>query len=130
MSCFLRLKASNQWSLTPSSVRVAWRNAFTHNRYIEQKKTMLHSTKRNKNDKTLLDSSAKLMGRLLLNSLESLALENNLSRSQYGFQKRKGTIDQCLNLNLLIAKYTAGKGAQLYMAFMDLSAAFDLHTKL
>lgn len=33
--------------------------------------------------------------------------------------------DQCLNLNLIIAKYTAANNGHLYLAFMDLSAAFD-----
>ena len=42
---------------------------------------------------------------------------------QYGFRRGMGTIDQCLNL--LIGKYTKAKGEGLYLAFMDLSAAFD-----
>lgn len=75
---------------------------------------------------SLLDSTAKLMCRLLLNRLEDWAKDKNLIiQSQYGFRKGKGTVDQCLNLYLIIGKYTAAKNGHLYLAFMDLTSAFD-----
>lgn len=41
-------------------------------------------------------------------------------------------MDQCFNLALTIEKYTTIKDGKLYMAFMDLSTAFDcvVHDKL
>lgn len=44
---------------------------------------------------------------------------------QYGFRPGKSTTDQCLNLYLLVAKYTVASNESVYLAFMDLTAAFD-----
>lgn len=50
---------------------------------------------------------------------------NVLSNLQYGFRKGRGTLDQCLNLHLLVRKYIIAKKGTLHLAFMDLSSAFD-----
>lgn len=82
---------------------------------------------------SLLDSTSKVMGRMMLARLERWTQENNiLSIAQYGFRRGIGTIEQCLNLELLIGKYTLARDGFLRLCFVDLSSAFDLvnHSKL
>lgn len=37
-----------------------------------------------------------------------------------------GTVELCVNLELLIGKYTIAKEGQLHLCFVDLTSAFDL----
>ena len=75
---------------------------------------------------SLIDTVTKVIGRILLTRLRSWAEEwGGISRFQYGFRPGLGTVDQCLNLNLIINKYTLDKEGSLHLAFMDLSSAFD-----
>lgn len=73
---------------------------------------------------SLIDSAVKVLGRVVLSKLTDWLTETNiLSNLQYAFRKGRGTTDQCLNLHQLAGKYT--KKGTLYLAFMDLSSAFD-----
>lgn len=45
---------------------------------------------------------------------------------QFGFIKGIGSFEQCVNLDLLVGKYTLAKSGALYLCFTDLSSAFDL----
>ena len=59
---------------------------------------------------SLVDGEVKVMGRVILNRLQSWADEHDiLTDVQYGFRKGRGTIEQCLNLQLVIGKYTVGE---------------------
>lgn len=49
-----------------------------------------------------------------------------ISDLQCGFRQGKKTLDQYLNLHLVIVKYTVAKGGVIHLAFMDLTSAFDL----
>ena len=82
---------------------------------------------------SLPDSFLKIVGRMILARLEGWAEQNQIMGNvQYGFRKGIGTVEQCLNLSLTIGKYTIAKPGRLYLAFMDLSCAFDSvsHAKL
>ena len=75
---------------------------------------------------SLMDTSVKILWRVIFHRIRSWARENNiLHPCQYGFREKLGTIEQCLNLHLITAKYTHVKQTPLYLAFMDLSTAFD-----
>ena len=68
----------------------------------------------------------KVLGQVLLARLEIWAADNDiLSPFQYGFRPGLSTVDQGLNLSLIIDKYTRAKDESLYLGFMDLSSAFD-----
>lgn len=75
---------------------------------------------------SLLDSLVKVAGRVILNRLQMWA-ENAgvISELQYGFRQGLGTVEQSLNLCLLLGKYTQAKKGSLYLCFVDLSSAFD-----
>lgn len=82
---------------------------------------------------SLLDSVAKVVGRIILECIQLWAEENNiLSDLQYGFREGVGTVEQSLNLAIFMGKYTRAKKGNLYLSFVDLSAAFDCvrHSKL
>lgn len=73
------------------------------------------------------------MGRIMLGMLENWATENNsLTEAQYGFRRGIGMVEQCVNLELLIEKYTLAKERVLHLCFVDLTSALDLvnHAKL
>lgn len=55
-----------------------------------------------------------------------------LTDAQYGFRRDLGTMEQCINLHLLLSKCTLVKKGHIYLCFADLSSAFNLvnHTKL
>lgn len=75
---------------------------------------------------SLIDSSCKIMGQIILERLEDWMAENGkFSNIQYGFRKGLGTVEQCLNLHLVIGKYTMVKPGTLYLVFMDLTSDFD-----
>lgn len=76
---------------------------------------------------SLLDSAAKILGKVVLACLtEWLDGADVVSDLQYGFRQGKGTIGQCLNLHLVIGKYTVARRGDLHLAFMVLTSAFDL----
>lgn len=65
---------------------------------------------------SLLDALMKVAGRIILNRIKGWAEDNNVITSlQYGFRPGKGTIEQSLNLSLLIAKYTQAKNESLHV---------------
>lgn len=75
---------------------------------------------------SLIDVSAKVLGRAVLNRLTEWAEEKKiLVDVQYGFREGRSTTDQCLNLYLLTSKYISASDESVYLGFMDLSAAFD-----
>lgn len=75
---------------------------------------------------SLLDSVVKVVGGMVLERLRSWAKANKiLTDIQYGFRSGCSTHAQCLNLYMIIGKYTMARQGTIYMAFMDLSSAFD-----
>ena len=82
---------------------------------------------------SLIDSLVKILGRVLLERLETWVKDTQTpNHIQYVFRKGVGTTEQCLNLTLLVEKYTVAKGEALHLVFMDLSSAVDSvsHSKL
>lgn len=82
---------------------------------------------------SLLDAFMKVAGRVILNKLQVWIEEKDiLSKFQYGFRAGLGTIEQGLNLSLIIEKYVVAKEGNLFLTFVDLSSAFDcvIHAKL
>lgn len=82
---------------------------------------------------SLLDSLVKIAGRVILKRLQDWAeTQNILLDLQHGFRPGIGTIEQSLNLNMLIGKYVHAKKGNLYLAFVGLTSAFDcvIHSKL
>ena len=72
---------------------------------------------------SLLDTSIKILRRIIFKRIRLWATEHNiLNSAQYGFCE---TMEQCLNLYLLVQKYTRLKKVPIYLGFMDLSTAFD-----
>lgn len=75
---------------------------------------------------SLLDSVVKVVGHVILGKLSSWVEESKLlSDVQYGFRPGRSTVAQCLNLSLILSKYTVARSGTVYLAFMDLSSAFD-----
>lgn len=82
---------------------------------------------------SLLDSFLKVAGRIILNRLQSWAEDLGIiTELQYGFRQGLGTIEQGLNLNLIWGKCMQAKCGNLFLAFVNLSSAFDCvsHSKL
>ena len=53
----------------------------------------------------LLDSLVKVLWRVLLSRMEDWATHNGRAEGiQYGFRRGVGTVEQCLNLSLLLEK--------------------------
>lgn len=68
-----------------------------------------------------------MIGRVILHRLTQWSMEQNiLSDIQYGFHAGRGTVEQNLNLHLIINKYVQAKKGSLHLSFMGLSSAFDL----
>lgn len=75
---------------------------------------------------SLIDNTLKILGRVFFNKIRSLAEEERvLNRCQLSFRSNLRTVEQCLNLNLIIGKYTIARHSPIYLAFMDLTSAFD-----
>ncbi|KAJ1162049.1 hypothetical protein NDU88_002528 [Pleurodeles waltl] len=63
--------------------------------------------------------------------MQTWSNENNvLSDLQFRFRSGLGTVEECLNLSLLINKYTITKEDKMYAAFMDMSLAFNSINRL
>lgn len=75
---------------------------------------------------SLLSSIGKLYSKHLLTHLVNWAKENNLpGTEQIGFRPGSTTLDHALTLAFLVKKYSIHFHGHLYVAFIDLRAAFD-----
>lgn len=75
---------------------------------------------------SLIDATAKLLGRVVLARLETWATDTGvMARTQYGCRRGMGGTEQCLNLSLIMGKYMKARRGSIHLAFMDLSSAFD-----
>ena len=76
---------------------------------------------------SLLDILQKNFARLVLGRFEHWIDTNDiLTHLQAGFRCHIRTVDQVFRLLVIIWKYINIKGEHLYIAFLDLRAAFDL----
>lgn len=74
----------------------------------------------------LLDVGYKILTNIMAERLNKWVEEEGIIReSQAGFRKGRGTRDHIFVLNTLINKQLKIKGGKLYVAFVDLKAAFD-----
>lgn len=74
----------------------------------------------------LLDVLQNTYSKWLLSLLQTWSAENNIvPESQAGFRKNRSAIDDCRILRHLCEKYCVGHRANLYVAFIDLTQAFD-----
>ena len=62
----------------------------------------------------------------ILNDRLENVIENNLSETQFGFRKGRGTVDCIYILNYLINREIGKKSGKLFVFFGDLKAAFDM----
>lgn len=76
---------------------------------------------------TLLDCSQKIYTKWILYHLQQwVDVEKLLPANQTGFRAGMSTIDNCYVLSHLWQKYVKRKNGTLYVAFLDLSQAFDM----
>lgn len=76
---------------------------------------------------SLIDTTQKLFGRVILDRLQCWLEENQiLSPYQAGFRSRQSTVDQIFRLQLIFWKTVTIEGGSLYVIFVDLKSAFDL----
>lgn len=74
----------------------------------------------------VINTLQKVYAKQILGKLNDWILENDvLSPCQDGFRLKTSTIDQVYRLSCLAWKYTKLKLVHLYVAFIDLKAAFD-----
>lgn len=74
----------------------------------------------------LLNVGYKLLAGILASRLSTwIEREEIFKESQAGFRRARGTRDHVFTLNALMGKELAVKGGKVYLAFIDLRAAFD-----
>lgn len=73
-----------------------------------------------------LGSVIKVVDKVILQMIQNWVKGTDvLSEAQYSFRTSLGTIEQCLNLHLIISKYSVAKRGQLFLSLMDVSSSFD-----
>ena len=72
---------------------------------------------------SLISHASKILLNVLLKRIEN-KLEEEVSNTQAGFRKNRGTRDHIFNLRMIIQKYRE-VNASLHMCFIDYSKAFD-----
>jgi Reverse transcriptase (RNA-dependent DNA polymerase) len=74
---------------------------------------------------SLISHMGKVLERMILNRLNTVAEENAwLPESQNGFRNERGTLDSLL-CSRMISTYCRQKGLPCYIAFVDLTKAYD-----